>query len=69
MEGMEVLNTALSRVMRESATPWPALGTTGRESVAALGALRPVKDDSFVLSARAGIDPDAGAEILDAVSD
>jgi hypothetical protein len=66
---MEVLSTASSRVMRESEMPWPTLGTTGRESIAVLGALRPVLDDSLVLSARAGIDPDAGAEILDAVSD
>jgi hypothetical protein len=48
--------------------PWPTLGTTGRESIAALGALSPALEDSLVLSARAGIDPVAGAEILDAVS-
>jgi hypothetical protein len=55
--------------MRESAMPWPALETTGRDSIAALGALRPVLDDSLVLSARAGIDPEAGVEILETVSD
>ena len=69
MEGMEVLSTAPSRDMRESAMPWPALGSTGRVNMPALGALRPVLDDSLVLSARAGIDPEAGVEIVETVSD
>jgi hypothetical protein len=67
VEGLEVLRTASSRVMRESATHWPALGATGPRNIAALGPLRPVLDDSSVLSARAGIDPDAGAEIRETV--
>lgn len=49
--------------------PWPALGTTGPKNMAALGAPRPVEDDSSVLSARAGIDPEAGVEIVETVSD